>query len=113
MVTKRVFIGFGISAQARADAGDYVKRLRQSGPKCSASWTRPENYHFTLCFLGDVAVERIPLVVRAAEEACLGHSAFKIGLMGTGVFPSSRKPRVLWLGTSGAVNDVVAISRST
>jgi 2'-5' RNA ligase len=76
--------------------GELQDELRKIGG--SVSWTRPSNIHLTLKFLGGVPASRIERVSKAVERAAGGISPFEIEVAGTGCFPSSRNPRVLWIG---------------
>ena len=63
----------------------------------SWKWTRAENLHVTLKFLGEVAQDKVP----AAVEILRGVPAeFPIPLrfQTLGFFPNERRPRVLWVG---------------
>ena len=64
-----------------------------------ARWTRPEQLHITLRFLGDTAEDRLADLRAGLRE--VRALRFELALQGTGVFPppGARKPaRVLWLG---------------
>jgi 2'-5' RNA ligase len=59
-------------------------------------WIPVSNIHLTLHFLGEQAKERVAEASEAAEKTTLG--AFELQLSGTGVFPNTRRPSVLWAG---------------
>ena len=61
-----------------------------------ARWTRPENFHLSLRFIGDVE-EGVADDVDAALRM-VAASAFSLELHGTGVFGKTSKARVLWAG---------------
>lgn len=63
-------------------------------------WTRPENVHLTLKFLGDIREEVLADLCTVLEKICLKHSPFSAGLAGLGAFPSARRARILWAGVS-------------
>lgn len=59
-----------------------------------ARWTRREQWHLTLQFLGDrVEVERVADALRD-----LDHPSEELQLGGMGTFPRDRRATVLWLG---------------
>ncbi len=61
-----------------------------------ARWSKPEQLHVTLRFLGFVPESDLDRIRRALEAV---HApAFELGLRGVGVFPPRKLPRVLWLG---------------
>lgn len=67
-------------------------------------WTKPENVHLTLKFLGEVQEEVLGNLRAALERTCAGHASFDVELTGLGAFPSTRRARILWVG-AGAGSD--------
>ena len=65
-----------------------------------ARWTKPEQIHATLRFLGTIETARVGSVVSAL--AGVAAPSFGLAVEGFGVFPSFRSPRVLWAGLSPA-----------
>lgn len=61
------------------------------------AWTRPEQWHVTLRFLGDVPRARGDDLV--ARLAAIRVEPFVLPVEGVGTFPPNRSPRVVWLGT--------------
>jgi 2'-5' RNA ligase len=62
-----------------------------------ARWTRPEQLHMTLRFLGDTPHDKLDDMRARLRQVRM--PGFELALRGPGVFPSGRKPaRVLWLG---------------
>jgi len=57
-----------------------------------------DNIHVTLKFLGDVREELIGELIRRVSE--ISFKPFNVELKGVGVFPSLRRPRVVWAGIS-------------
>ena len=99
---KRLFIAVDISNEAREHAASYIAALRETAADARISWTKRENLHLTLKFLGDVDEAKIAGLVVALDKALTGMPTCDLEVVGTGVFPSARKPKVLWLG----VNDI-------
>lgn len=66
-------------------------------------WTRRENLHITLKFLGDVDKERICDVQDAMEEVAGVCGVLNLTLGSNGCFPGDRTPRALWTGVGGDV----------
>jgi len=69
-----------------------VAPLRSLEPE--ARWTRPEQRHVTLQFLGDHV--DVDAVVDALGDLALTTGRVRLG--GGGAFPSVRRGRILWLG---------------
>jgi RNA 2',3'-cyclic 3'-phosphodiesterase len=70
------------------------------------SWVKKTNIHLTLRFLGEVPRPRIESIGAAVCRAARVTPPFEIEVKGTGCFPSSRSPRVLWVGL-GRVPDAL------
>jgi 2'-5' RNA ligase len=66
-------------------------------------WAPVEQIHLTLRFLGKVPEAAVPELKSALRRACEGVSGFELVAGGSGCFPNARKPRVLWVGLSGAL----------
>jgi 2'-5' RNA ligase len=62
------------------------------------SWTRAENLHLTLFFLGDVTPNRLDRVVSALDATVPLFSSFSMSVEGIGTFGSPRSPRIVWVG---------------
>ena len=58
---------------------------------------KPENLHFTLQFLGEIAPEAADGVVRAIQG--IRFERFAVKFRSVGAFPDARRPRVIWIGT--------------
>ena len=98
----RTFIAIELPADVRARVAQHIACLRHELPDVRASWSREDNLHLTLKFLGNVSVAEIPKVSNAIERATKPVSAFEVTVSGCGVFPPRGRPGVLWLGTQAA-----------
>ena len=71
-------------------------RLREAD--ADVSWTRPDNIHLTLKFLGEVSETLIADIASVCAKAAADSQSLAFTLSGAGVFPDTRQPRVLWVG---------------
>jgi 2'-5' RNA ligase len=94
----RVFCAIDLSGSVRASLMRQINRLREAVPYAQASWSREENIHLTLKFLGEIQTSRLSSLSNAAARAVADFSPFQITLEETGVFPNHGTPRVLWIG---------------
>lgn len=102
----RLFVAVDLDEPARQQVGRSLERLRQkverAAPQCRIKWVEARHLHLTLRFLGEVDPERAE-TVRHVLAAPLGVPSFPVEVRGTGLFPPSGAPRVIWLAvTSGA-----------
>lgn len=94
----RLFCAIELPQEIRAQAARHIAALREAAPGVRASWDCEEKLHLTLKFFGDLEEGRVPQLSAALEHAASPINPFELGLSGTGAFPPSGLPRVLWLG---------------
>jgi 2'-5' RNA ligase len=90
----RTFIAINFDAAVRDRIAAAVESFPVSDPPWR--WTRPETWHITLKFLGELSGHELPAVERGLDEACARHSAFDLELGPFGGFPNLGRPRVLF-----------------
>jgi 2'-5' RNA ligase len=73
-------------------------------------WVPSRNVHLTLKFLGDTATSSLDLIQSTIEVAAAQFKPFEVVVGGFGMFPSSRMPRVLWVGLA-APRELTALHR--
>jgi RNA 2',3'-cyclic 3'-phosphodiesterase len=71
-------------------------------------WSRPDTWHLTLAFLGELADRRVPDLDRRLHRAASRHPACAVALSGAGRFDG----RVLWVGFSGEVAGLKRLAAS-
>lgn len=94
----RTFIAIEVPADIRRAIKNHINLLRAEFPDVRASWSRADNLHLTLKFLGDVPVERITPLSEALAGAALTIKPFELIVGDGGRFPPHGKPKVLWIG---------------
>jgi RNA 2',3'-cyclic 3'-phosphodiesterase len=98
MENYRTFIAIELPADIRRQLKAYVDQLRAAFPGVRASWSREDNLHLTLKFLGDVPVSRIDALSQACAQAAVKIDPFDLAISDCGTFPPHGKPKVLWIG---------------
>jgi len=97
MIMKRIFIGIPIQSENALQAAytwskEGLLNLNRMG------WTKPENWHITLYFLGATSDLQITLLEQLIDESFHKVQPYATQLRGVGVFPETGKPKVLWMG---------------
>jgi 2'-5' RNA ligase len=105
----RLFCAVELPPEVRAKAARYITRLREAAPNARASWDREEKLHLTLKFFGDTEEERVEQLKDALERAASAINSFELALEGTGAFPPSGLPRVLWLGVKDSSQQLIRL----
>ncbi len=94
--TIRAFIALELPQEIKEAIADYVAPLRALAK--GISWTKAENVHLTLKFLGDTSKTQLEAVTKTLRETCTGFAPIAAKIAGAGVFPNEHRPRVLWIG---------------
>ncbi|HWN10126.1 MAG TPA: RNA 2',3'-cyclic phosphodiesterase [Pyrinomonadaceae bacterium] len=109
--TWRVFCAIELPEQVRELLAQHIVSLRRAVPDARASWSRTENIHLTLKFLGELQITQVKTFSDAVIRATTGFSPFTLGVGEPGAFPTHGSPRVLWIGVndfSGKLADLHA-----
>lgn len=103
----RTFVAVEISGEVQSRAGILMDRLRVSGVK--ASWTKLQNIHLTLKFLGDTPETLLPDVCRAVIKGAATVEPFELTFRGAGAFPSLQRPQTLWIGVKVGMAEITEL----
>ena len=78
---------------------DGLKRqVKDSGVK----WTKSEQLHLTVKFLGETDPDRLQKVLPVGNAVADGREPFEVSIGGLGAFPTVNRPSVLWVGAKKA-----------
>ena len=106
-MSMRTFIAVEIPPEVRTALGRTLGTLKAR--IAGVRWSRPENIHVTLRFLGEVDDRSIPEVAAAARAAARRTAPFELKLGGPAGFGGS-SPRVLLLAIGGQSEALVGLA---
>lgn len=92
------------SAAALDELDAATAPLRATWP--GLNWTRPESWHVTLAFLGEVAEPVVSRLAQRLEQAASRKASVQLMVGGGGAFPSAVRGRLLWAGIRGTSEDL-------
>jgi 2'-5' RNA ligase len=96
----RAFIAIEIAAPTIASISAAIEQLK---PRIDGiRWIAPSNIHLTVKFLGNIDESKVNAVGEALTSALRPFPPCTINAKGLGVFPSIKRPRVLWVGLVGS-----------
>jgi len=95
MTTLRAFLAVDVGKAARRALGAAAERLAREVRGREVRFVRPESYHLTLRFLGEIEAERATTLARSVAEAAAGVAPFELRLGEVAPFPSARRPQVI------------------
>ena len=110
--TKRLFVAIFPPAHIVTSLHAAVAGLAKGIPARAIRWTRPEQVHLTLNFLGAIAVARIPEIGSALEAACHGHRQHNVRVAGLGCFPNRSRPQIIWAGLAGDLRPLESLKKA-
>ena len=108
---QRIFVAVDISDEARRKVFEYMKALQREFQGLRVGWERAEKLHLTLKFLGETNEKQLSELIEIVRETAREISNFKLQIKNTGVFPSLRNARILWLGVKDESQSLWQISR--
>jgi RNA 2',3'-cyclic 3'-phosphodiesterase len=106
----RLFIATDLDDTARREIAAYQWQLGRAGRRGSQRWTKPEQMHVTLAFIGE-ADEVLTAKLTVAMMKPLSQASFDVAFERVGVFPPHGAPRVLWLGVGAGADGMIALQR--
>lgn len=108
----RAFIAIELPPVVRDALDAFSARLAGQVTQGSVRWVKPEAMHLTLRFLGDTAVDLLPRVRQAMDDAAAVSNPLRLRVEGFGCFPNCKRPRVLWAGVAGEVEAARALKEN-
>ena len=94
----RTFIAIDLPLSLQESLDKQTARLRQTLGDNVIRWVSPHNMHLTLKFLGKVPAAHLDFLKQMLTQAADSTPQFDLQIGGIGSFPSSKRPRVLWVG---------------
>jgi 2'-5' RNA ligase len=96
----RLFIAIAIPPTVRKAIEHTQSQLRGQAPPGAIRWSKPEQYHTTLKFLGNVPTDHVEMLKNSVLSVCNTYRAIRLSARGIGFFPNKKKPKVMWVGTN-------------
>lgn len=105
----RAFIAISLPGGVQRFLAGLQSDLKNRG--ITGSWPRADSMHLTLRFLGNIPSDQIEGIRESMLKAAQNSSPCILGASGIGVFPSVKKPRVIWSGIKGETHSLERIHR--
>src|SRR5947209_407362 len=93
----RLFVAISLPEDVKDQIEKAQRELRDALPGSFVRWTKREQLHLTLKFLGSVTESRVDELTSALRIACLNFAGLRLRAEGIGFFPDVRFPRVIWV----------------
>jgi len=107
----RAFIALPVAAAVQSRLGKVMRELDAVLPRNAVRWSCPEQIHLTLRFLGETPADSRDEVAQRLRVACEGSGPLTLHAAEFGVFPEVLRPRVLWIGVAGELEELLKLER--
>jgi 2'-5' RNA ligase len=94
----RLFIAVPIPEPVRDEIIRVQREMQLLARRGAVRWTRPDQFHLTLRFLGDVPVADLEQLKESVNAVCRSARPLRLRAEGIGFFPNPHSPRVVWVG---------------
>jgi 2'-5' RNA ligase len=110
----RLFVAVELAPALAAAAGALIEELRgraaRLAPHSRITWVAADRLHLTVAFIGDADDARSD-AIREALAAPIDVRPFDLTVAGTGAFPKTGQPRVLWAGLTTGRDALLRVER--
>ncbi len=96
MDRKRVFLA--LPMEPVEPVAEKMKQMQNWLHNYHIKWVKPEYFHLTLFFFGEIPANQIPELTEIMRSTLIDFSPFSFSVSGPAIFKKGNKPRVLWLG---------------
>jgi 2'-5' RNA ligase len=103
----RLFLAVPLPPPVTEKVTAVTRGLEQEG--WPVRWTSSGNAHITLHFLGETEPERARLLQLAIGPVVAEHPGFDLRTADLGVFPTMKRPRIIWLGVHGPTHRLLTL----
>ena len=108
----RLFIALSVPEAVKDEVERARTELRRAVAGPGIRWTKREQLHLTLRFLGNVDGPRIPALIEALETTASAFAPLRLRASGVGFFPEARPPRVVWVGVPDQGGQLASLQRA-
>lgn len=106
--TTRAFIAIELPAEVKDVISGHIEDLKGARAK-GVRWIEPGIAHLTVAFLGNVPNGCIAALSSIVDFVASASLLFSLRTGDLGVFPSMRRPRVVWMGLEGDTGALAAL----
>jgi len=96
----RLFVAIESPEAIKEQIAKVQGELKRIIPEAKVSWTKPEQLHLTLKFLGNVDATQVDALHEALRAACKDFGPLRLAAQGIGAFRDWQRPRVVWAGVN-------------
>jgi 2'-5' RNA ligase len=107
----RLFVAIALPQPIRDEIIRVQQELQPLVPRAVARWVRPDQFHLTLRFLGDVPADGVEDLKQSVGAVCRNARPLSLRAEGVGFFPNPRASRVIWVGINDRAGRLVDLQQ--
>jgi 2'-5' RNA ligase len=107
----RLFIAVFVPEEVKSEIEKAQIELRRALPEGCVRWTKRQQLHLTLKFLGNVGAERIESLAGLVRGVCRQFAPLELRAKQVGFFPEHGFPRVVWVGIDDRQRQLLSLQR--
>lgn len=107
----RLFVAIAIPDAVREEMARVQDELQPLVSHEAVRWTKLEQFHLTLRFLGDFPSDHVSDLQESVRGVCSSTAPLHLRAQGVGFFPNARSPRVIWVGANGDDNRLMDLQK--
>ncbi len=104
----RLFIALPLEKRVEEELGKIIFALKQKGGK--VKWVTPKNIHLTIKFLGNTEENLVEKLKELIDNVAAKYKPLTSGIDRLGVFPSLKRPRVIWASFTDGIERLAKIA---
>ncbi len=105
----RLFVALELPPDAQQRLAEVVAAFSAAVPRGLVRWVKADGIHLTLKFYGDVEAEQVSAIEAGLGRLAAEAAPLQLAIEGLGVFPSPRRPQVVWAGLAGHLKAMSAL----
>ena len=105
----RTFLSIPIIKDIKSKKNMLYSTIEES--KSSINWVQNSNLHLNVKFIGQTPEISIDKIIECVSKITSNIEPFNVEVSGTGCFPTSTRPKTLWLGVSGEIKPLIDMVR--
>lgn len=107
--TIRCFFAIPLTDEMKNHMQGYIDAVKDYFSFNKVGWTRVDNLHITLWFLGNISPGVLEKVMDDAGKAIESLPPFQFSFGESGAFPNFKKPKIILLGVYEGKHDILAL----
>lgn len=93
----RLFFGIKLPELLQISVSSLLKKLKIANSNANIRWTKPQNLHITIQFLGSLTATQMITLLREVKKQVQGIMPFMLTLNNIELFPSAKRAKIIAL----------------